>query len=82
MNVSPSDLAYIGLTQEAADALAAERGQRLVTFGADDHCLTMAGVALERPVAVAFDAGANKGIPDSAKIVFASSDGGLALQGE
>ena len=82
VSVSSSDLAYIGLTREAADALAAERGQRLATFGADSHCLRIAGVALARPVAVAFDSGSNRGIPASAKIVFASSDGGAALQGE
>jgi hypothetical protein len=82
VSVSSSDLAYIGLTREAADALAATRGQRLMTFGADSHCLTIAGVALARPVAVAFDIGSTRGIPASAKIVFASSDGGAALQGE
>ena len=82
VSVSSSDLAYIGLTRAAADALAAERGQRLQLFGADGRCLSIAGVAFARPVAVAFDTGSNRGIPTSAKIVFASSDGGDALQGE
>jgi hypothetical protein len=81
VNVKSSDMAYVGLTREAAESLAAQRGQRLVTFGADGHCLARAGVALERPVAVAFDAGTTSGIPATAVIVFASADGGLALQG-
>jgi hypothetical protein len=81
VSVTASDMAYVGLTRKAAAALAAQRGQRLVVFGADNRCMAVAGVALERPVAVAFDIGSERGIPSSAKIVFASADAGLAFQG-
>lgn len=81
ISVSSSDVAYLGLTRKAAVALAAARGEHLVAFGADQQCLTRAGVAQTKPVAIAFDAGADGGIPASAKVIFASSDGGVALNG-
>lgn len=80
VQMSSSDLAYIGLPWRLADQLAAERGQTLYTFGEGGHCLRIAGVAVAHPVAIAFDTGSNSGIPATARIVFASADGGDALQ--
>jgi hypothetical protein len=82
VTVSSADQAYLGLTRVAAERLAAQRGQSLQIFGAEHHCLMLAGVALARPVAVSFDIGSNGGIPAGARIDFASSDAGAAMQGE